>query len=92
MAEEVQIYTIPLLVTKAAPRSKKAEKAVAEIKEFVAKHMKAKIEDVWMDQAVNESMWSRSIQKPPPRSGSRRSSSRMDWSRYPCRKSEQGIT
>ena len=65
MAEEVQIYTIPLLVTKAAPRSKKAEKAVAEIKEFVAKHMKAKIEDVWMDQAVNESMWSRSIQKPP---------------------------
>jgi large subunit ribosomal protein L31e len=65
MAEEVQIFTIPLLVTKAAPRSKKAEKAVAEIKEFVAKHMKAKIEDVWMDQAVNESMWSRSIQKPP---------------------------
>lgn len=65
MAEDVQIYTIPLLVTKAAPRSKKAEKAVAEIKEFVAKHMKAKIEDVWMDQAVNESMWSRSIQKPP---------------------------
>jgi large subunit ribosomal protein L31e len=65
MAEDVQIYTIPLLVTKAAPRSKKAEKAVAEIKEFVAKHMKAKIEDVWMDQAVNEAMWSRSIQKPP---------------------------
>jgi large subunit ribosomal protein L31e len=65
MAEDVQIFTIPLLVTKAAPRSKKAEKAVAEIKEFVAKHMKAKIEDVWMDQAVNESMWSRSIQKPP---------------------------
>jgi len=65
MAENVQIFTIPLLVTKAAPRSKKAEKAVAEIKEFVAKHMKAKIEDVWMDQAVNESMWSRSIQKPP---------------------------
>ena len=65
MAEDVQIFTIPLLVTKAAPRSKRAEKAVAEIKEFVAKHMKAKIEDVWMDQAVNESMWSRSIQKPP---------------------------
>jgi large subunit ribosomal protein L31e len=65
MAEDVQIFTIPLLVTKAAPRSKKAEKAVAEIKEFVAKHMKANIEDVWMDQAVNESMWSRSIQKPP---------------------------
>lgn len=65
MAEEEQIYTIPLLVTKAAPRSKKAEKAVAEIKEFVAKHMKAKPEDVWMDQAVNESLWARSIKKPP---------------------------
>ncbi len=65
MAEEEQIYTIPLLVTKAAPRTKKAEKAVAEIKDYVAKHMKAKPEDVWMDQAVNESVWSRSIKKPP---------------------------
>jgi large subunit ribosomal protein L31e len=65
MAEEVQIYTIPLLVTKSAPRTKRAEKAISEIKEYVAKHMKAKPEDIWMDQAVNEAIWSRSIQKPP---------------------------
>jgi large subunit ribosomal protein L31e len=65
MADEQQIFTIPLMVTKAAPRSKKAEKAVAEVREYVAKHMKTKPEDIWMDQAVNEAIWSRSIQKPP---------------------------
>ncbi|MCU0861636.1 MAG: 50S ribosomal protein L31e [Methanomassiliicoccales archaeon] len=67
MADEEQIMSIPLQVTKAAPRSKKAEKAVAEVQEYVAKHMKAKPEDVWMDQKVNEALWSRGMQKPPSR-------------------------
>jgi large subunit ribosomal protein L31e len=65
MADEEQIISIPLKVTKAAPRTKKAEKAMAEVREQVAKHMKAKLEDIWVDQAVNESLWSRSMQKPP---------------------------
>jgi large subunit ribosomal protein L31e len=65
MAEEEQIYNIPLLTTKAAPRSKRAEKAIVEIKDYVARHMKTKPEDIWMDQKVNEVIWSRSIQKPP---------------------------
>jgi large subunit ribosomal protein L31e len=65
MAEEEQIITIPLKVTKSAPRTKKAEKAVAEIRDHVAKHMKAKAEDVWIDQKLNERVWCHGMQKPP---------------------------
>jgi len=65
MAEEERIITIPLKVTKAAPRTKKAEKAVAEIRDHVAKHMKAKVEDVWIDQKLNEKVWDHGMQKPP---------------------------
>ncbi len=62
---EEQIMTIPLLTTKASPRSKKSKKAMIEVREHVAKHMKAKLEDVWIDQKVNELVWARGIQKPP---------------------------
>ena len=65
MADEQQIMNIPLKVTKAAPRSKKAEKAVAEVRDYVAKHMKTKPEDIWMDQKLNEALWDRGMQKPP---------------------------
>lgn len=67
MADEEQIMTIPLLTTKAAPRSKKSEKAVQEIRDYVAKHMKAKLEDVWIDKGINETVWARGMQKPPAR-------------------------
>ncbi|MEM0449492.1 MAG: 50S ribosomal protein L31e [Methanomassiliicoccales archaeon] len=67
MVEEEKIMNVPLKVTKASPRSKKAKKAVSEIRDYVAKHMKARPEDVWMDQQVNEVLWSRGIQKPPSR-------------------------
>ena len=65
MADEEQIMIIPLLTAKASPRSKKSRKAVNEIRMHVAKHMKAKIEDVWIDQKLNELVWARGIQKPP---------------------------
>lgn len=65
MAEEEQIISIPLRVTKAAPRTKKAEKAVAEIRDHIAKHMKAKPEDVWIDQKLNERVWDNGMQRPP---------------------------
>jgi large subunit ribosomal protein L31e len=64
---EEQIMTIPLLTTKASPRSKRSKKAMIEVREHVAKHMKAKLEDVWIDQKVNELVWARGIQKPPAR-------------------------
>ena len=48
------------------PRTKKANRAMAEIKRHVAQHMKIQEdEDIWIDQAVNEVIWSRGMQKPP---------------------------
>ncbi len=70
MAEEEneeQIITIPLLTTKASPRTKKSKKAMLEVREYVAKHMKAELDDVWIDQSVNEMVWARGIKKPPAR-------------------------
>ncbi|HVO78006.1 MAG TPA: 50S ribosomal protein L31e [Methanomassiliicoccales archaeon] len=68
MAEEEneeQIITIPLLTAKASPRTKKSKKAMLEVREHVAKHMKAELKDVWIDQSVNELVWARGIKKPP---------------------------
>jgi large subunit ribosomal protein L31e len=65
MADNERIMNIPLKVTKSVPRTKRAEKAVAEVRDYVAKHMKTKPEDIWMDQKVNEALWSRGMQKPP---------------------------
>ena len=67
MAEEEKIMNIPLLTTKASPRSKKASKVIKEIRDHVAKHMKSKPEDVWIDQELNQKIWERGIQKPAPR-------------------------
>ena len=67
MAEEEKLMTIPLLTTKASPRSKKASKAIKEIRDHVAKHMKAKPEDIWIDQELNQKIWERGIKKPVPR-------------------------
>ena len=65
MPEEEQIITIPLKKTKAAPRSKHAEKAILEIREYIVKHMKAEEKDVWIDKELNEKIWARGIKKPP---------------------------
>ncbi len=67
MADEEKMMTIPLLTTKASPRSKKASKAIKEIRDHVAKHMKSKPEDVWIDQELNQKIWERGIKKPVPR-------------------------
>jgi len=64
---EEQIITIPLLTAKAAPRTKKSSKAILEVREYIAKHMKADIEDVWLDQKLNEKIWDRGMKKPPAR-------------------------
>jgi len=76
MVEEIErVYTIPLTVTKQVPRTKRAPRAIKEIKEFVKKHMaeeapdedkeKEKKKDVWIDYRLNELIWSRGIESPP---------------------------
>jgi len=65
MAEVEKVYTVPLRVVKRLPRTKRAERAVAEVKKFVAHHMKAEADKVWLDNPLNEAIWARGMQKPP---------------------------
>lgn len=76
MVEEIErVYTIPLKVTKQVPRTKRAPRAIKEIKEFVKKHMaeelptddeeKREKKEVWVDYKLNELIWSRGIEGPP---------------------------
>ena len=66
MAEEMErIMTVPLRATKQAPRTRRALRAIKEIREFVARHMKAEQEKVWIDTSLNEKIWARGIQNPP---------------------------
>lgn len=66
MSDEIErIIVIPLRDTKQAPRSRRALRAIKEIRENVARHMKADADKIWIDQALNEKVWERGIQKPP---------------------------
>ncbi len=57
---------IPLRAAWNVPRTKRANRAMAEIKRHVAQHMKIQEdEEIWIDQAVNEAIWERGMQKPP---------------------------
>ena len=68
MSDEIErTITIPLRATKMVPRSRRALRAVKEIRENVARHMQADAEKIWIDQALNEKIWERGIQKPPKR-------------------------
>ncbi|MBI4392554.1 MAG: 50S ribosomal protein L31e [Euryarchaeota archaeon] len=67
MAEDERIYTIPLRTAKTVPRTQRAERAVTFIRKFASRHMKADADKIWIDNPVNEVVWARSMQKPPPR-------------------------
>lgn len=67
MAEVEKLYTIPLRVTKTVPVTRRAKRAVTEVRKYIARHMKAKIEDIWIDSPVNEKLWERGTTKPPTR-------------------------
>lgn len=65
MEEEERILNIPLRKTKGVPRTKRAKRAIAEIREYVVRHLKAEEDDVWIDGKLNEKIWEKGIQKPP---------------------------
>lgn len=66
MSEEVErIITIPMKATKMAPRTKRAARAIKEIRDNIARHMKADVEKIWIDKSLNEKIWERGIQNPP---------------------------
>lgn len=66
MADETtRIITIHFRATKMAPRTKRACRAIKEIKENVMRHLKVDEESVWIDKSLNEKIWERGIQNPP---------------------------
>ena len=68
MADEIErVITVPLKATKMAPRSRRAKRAVKEVREFIARHMKAEEDKVWIDTKLNDKLWERGIQNPPSR-------------------------
>ncbi len=65
MEEVERILNIPLRDTKSTPRTRRAKRAVKEVREFVMRHMKVGEDQVWIDSSVNEKLWERGIQNPP---------------------------
>jgi large subunit ribosomal protein L31e len=60
-----QIYIIPLRDVKKAPRWKRSNRAIKDIRTFLARHMKS--EDIKLDRTINEKVWSQGSQNPPRR-------------------------
>ena len=60
-----RIYTIPLRKTKDVPSTQRAPRAIKEIRDFLARHLKANIEDIWFERELNEHIWARGIKNPP---------------------------
>jgi large subunit ribosomal protein L31e len=51
-----RIYTIPLRRAHNGTRSKRADRAVRDVREYLQRHMKS--EEIWIDGEVNELIWS----------------------------------
>ncbi len=63
---EVKEMVIPLRAAWNVPRTKRANRAIAEVRNHVSKHMKMRDdEEMFIDAAVNEAIWARGMQKPP---------------------------
>lgn len=59
MAEEIErIYIIPLRKT-GFKSSKAAPTAVKRVKEYLTKHMKVEEKNVWIDDSLNNELWSK---------------------------------
>ena len=62
-----QIYVIPLRAVKRAPRWKRSETAMTDIRSFLMKHMKCESKEVKLDPSINLRIWERGSEKPPSR-------------------------
>ena len=54
-----RIYVIPLHKAKFGTSSVGAPRAMKEIKNFLIKHMKVEQDNIWIDDSLNEAVWSR---------------------------------
>ncbi|MFQ3359703.1 MAG: 50S ribosomal protein L31e [Candidatus Poseidoniales archaeon] len=63
---EVREFIIPLRAAWTVTRPHRANRAIAEIKKHISQHMKKTDEErVWIDEEINQYIWSRGAQKPP---------------------------
>lgn len=60
-----RIYTIPLRKAHHGTRSKRANRAIRDVRNFLTRHMKS--EEVWIGNDVNEALWSRGKFRIPSR-------------------------
>jgi large subunit ribosomal protein L31e len=69
MAEEKleRIYTVPLGDAYEYTRTKRTPRAVKILRQFMAKHMKSEVENVFLSNKLNAHLWEHSIQRPPRR-------------------------
>jgi large subunit ribosomal protein L31e len=66
MADE-KVYMVNLRDAFEKPRGKRGPKAIDIIRAFIARHMKADLDNVKISGKLNEIVWARGIQKPPRR-------------------------
>jgi large subunit ribosomal protein L31e len=65
MAEEIErIYVIPLKKT-GYKSSKAAPTAIKRVKNYLTRHMKVEEKDIWIDDSLNNALWSKGKYKMP---------------------------
>jgi large subunit ribosomal protein L31e len=67
MADTERVYTIPLGVVKNVPIYRRSNRAMTEVRNYLARHMKTPKEMVKIDPGLNEVIWARGDMKPPLR-------------------------
>jgi large subunit ribosomal protein L31e len=67
MADIERVYTIPLRDTMRVPKYRRSNRAMKEVRSYLAKHMKTPEDNVKIDQSLNEVIWARGDSKPPLR-------------------------
>lgn len=63
--ELTRFFIIPLRGAREAPRSRRTERAVKDVRTYIVRHMKTDAEHVWIDKSVNEKLWENGIRNPP---------------------------
>jgi large subunit ribosomal protein L31e len=67
MADTERVYTIPLGVVKNVPIYRRSNRAMTEVRNYLARHMKTPAQKVKIDPGLNEVIWARGDMKPPLR-------------------------
>ncbi|MFB6146218.1 MAG: 50S ribosomal protein L31e [Halobacteriaceae archaeon] len=64
---EERVVTVPLRDAKAAPEGEQADKAMAVVREHLAKQFGVDADAVRLDPSINEAVWARGRSSPPSR-------------------------